>query len=94
MKREIDIEKLDHFMDDDNHMKLVDNIIDELKNCEIEDFIPGKSKRWKNYNEKVENYRKELCDIIYPYLEENIYGSTIKTIYIKFLRHLKTDDKI
>ena len=94
MKREIDIEKLDHFMDDDNYMKLVDNIIDELKNCEIEDFIPGKSERWKNYNEKVENHRKELCDIIYPYLEENIYGCPIKTIDIKFLRHLKTDKKI
>lgn len=91
--KEITIEKLEHFTKDNQYMKLIDDIIDSLREDEIVSFVPGISQKW-NPSEQTENYRKDLCEMIYPHLEDNIYSSPIKTIDVKFLRHLKAEGEI
>ena len=91
--REITIEKLEQYMESDEYMNLIDKLIESLYTDENVDFVPGVSTKW-NPSEETEKYRKQLCEIIYPYLEDNVYSSPIKTIDVKFLRHLKTDGDI
>jgi len=91
--KDVTIQKLENFIDDSDYMELIEKIINSLEKCKLEDFILNISKRWEQ-NETTEEYRKQLCEMIYPILEENVYDSPIRTIDVKFLRHLKSNDEI
>ena len=92
MKTKVTIEKLDELMHNQEYNETVDKIITSLQNDPIVPFVPGKSQRW-NESEETDGHRKRLCDLIYPLIEENVYGSSIETIDVKFLRHLKSTNE-
>tara|TARA_R110002020_G_scaffold39934_4_gene118128 strand:- start:12832 stop:13458 length:627 start_codon:yes stop_codon:yes gene_type:complete len=92
MKTKVTIEKLEELMHNQEYNETVDKIISSLQKDPIGPFVPGKSQRW-NESEETDGYRKHLCNLIYPLIEESVYGCSIETIDVKFLRHLKSGNE-